>query len=163
VYVWLHRFLLYRRSVCVLCSHFHAHQNAVAKRNADFREIAGGLRFGDEHGQEDALPWLYDAAEHEEDPATPPAPGTPPPPRDAPSDRRNKRLSLGAEPQELGACACRLRGWVYSVHSGSHVRECVYETSRSAHLRVLSFGLPACKKTPGSGSVLCMEGLRRAR
>jgi hypothetical protein len=52
--------------VCVLCSHFHAHQNAVAKRNADYREIVSGLRFDAENGQEDALPWLHDVRDLEE-------------------------------------------------------------------------------------------------
>lgn len=31
------RFMLFRRTFTILCSHFAAHQNAVAKRNEDYR------------------------------------------------------------------------------------------------------------------------------
>ncbi|KAK3240243.1 hypothetical protein CYMTET_49905 [Cymbomonas tetramitiformis] len=49
------RFMMFRRMVCIVCSHFAAHQGAVAKRNADYQHICSNLRFSGPNGTSGVL------------------------------------------------------------------------------------------------------------
>lgn len=39
------RFMLYNTSLCFVCAHFAAHQNAIKERNEDFAELSNKITF----------------------------------------------------------------------------------------------------------------------